>query len=47
MGLGGKEKMTSGFYFGALIILFTVFANAYVKKRGLPFIKKREVDAVA
>jgi len=42
--LGEKEKMTSGFYLGALIILFTVFANAYVKKRGLPFTKKPKVN---
>ncbi len=40
--LGDKEKMPPGFYLGALIILFTVFANAYVKKRGLPFAKKQE-----
>jgi drug/metabolite transporter (DMT)-like permease len=26
-----KEKMSTGFYFGALLILFTVVANGFVK----------------
>jgi drug/metabolite transporter (DMT)-like permease len=43
--LGEKEKMTGGFYAGALIILFTVFANAYIKKRGMPFLKHRIVKS--
>lgn len=30
---GDDEKMTFGFYLGALVILFTIFANAYFKKR--------------
>ena len=30
---GEKERMTVGFYFGALIILFTIFANAYIKNK--------------
>ncbi len=30
---GDEEKMTFGFYLGALVILFTIFANAYFKKR--------------
>lgn len=43
--LGEDEKMSGGFYLGALIILFTVFANAYIKKRGLPFIKRTNIEA--
>lgn len=30
---GEKELMTTGFYFGALTILLTIFANAYFKTR--------------
>ncbi len=43
--LGEDEKMSGGFYLGALIILFTVFANAYIKKRGLPFLKHTNMKA--
>lgn len=43
--LGDDEKMSTGFYAGAIIILFSVVANAYIKKRGLPFIKHRNVEA--
>jgi drug/metabolite transporter (DMT)-like permease len=43
--LGEDEKMSTGFYAGALIILLTVFANAYIKKRGLSFLKRRNVQA--
>jgi drug/metabolite transporter (DMT)-like permease len=43
--LGEDEKMSGGFYLGALIILFTVFANAYIKKRGLPFLKRTNIEA--
>ncbi len=30
---GDSEKMSSGFYAGALIILFTLFANAWLKRK--------------
>jgi drug/metabolite transporter (DMT)-like permease len=30
---GEKEKMTPGFYFGALVLLLTVFANVFIKTR--------------
>jgi len=43
--LGEDEKMSGGFYLGALIILFTVFANAYIKKRGLPFLKRTNIES--
>lgn len=43
--LGEDEKMSGGFYLGALIILFTVFANAYIKKRGLAFLKRTNIEA--
>jgi drug/metabolite transporter (DMT)-like permease len=43
--LGEDEKMSGGFYLGALVILFTVFANAYIKKRGLPFLKHTNIQA--
>lgn len=31
---GDSEKMTAGFYAGTILILFTLFANAWFKKRG-------------
>lgn len=37
--LGDKEKMTSGFYIGAVIILLTVFANALIKSKNLKFMR--------
>ena len=43
--LGEDEKMSGGFYLGALIILLTVFANAYIKKRGLAFLKRTNIEA--
>lgn len=43
--LGEDEKMSGGFYLGALIILFTVFANAYIKKRGLAILKRTNIEA--
>jgi drug/metabolite transporter (DMT)-like permease len=36
---GEKEQMTSGFYIGTLVILATIFANAYIKSR-----MKKQVD---
>jgi drug/metabolite transporter (DMT)-like permease len=30
---GDSEKMTAGFYFGTVLILFTLFANAWFNKR--------------
>ncbi len=30
---GEKEQMTSGFYFGTIVILATIFANGYIKSR--------------
>jgi drug/metabolite transporter (DMT)-like permease len=30
-----KEKMSTNFYFGALLILITVFLNAYIKNKNV------------
>ena len=38
-----KEEMSSGFYFGAGLILLSIFVNAYLKKRASDKIKKENL----